>query len=410
MAYGNLLLTKADAFIKSSLADFQDPVFLTFTIDFFPTRETYPFNDGLYNDNLLMAPMSVFKGTGDADLLRYSRSSSEFNPNKMVEYSAYDWLSDYYGTNYRKSRGTLGGNPHPKDAMISVVKGLLRLQSSPWYFQSITGISSLWGANHRIKEGNKKSGISISCLESIRQPLTDIAENYRYAVYDEDRLAYRLPENLRWFDMEIHLVESRHIVDHGAKSAGIFSIFRNTSNDLFQKKNGKVTNGLKVIRFRCKMCEFDFSEFLGTVNETKSYIEDKAFSPSFKINVGWVEQSEVLLDDGDDIRRSNILTGAFNALTNRLSNVLSSLERLPGSILGSITNDIQTRLEGLALGNVYETGGLNGISNAINGFGASITGRRAPVGPNFADLTKSKVYETPGQPKTIRSGDIGDIY
>ena len=410
MAYGNPLFTKADAFIKSSLADFQDPVFLTFTVDFFPTRESYPFNDGLYNDNLLMAPQAVFRGTGDADMLRYARGNDSTNPNKTVEYSAYDWLKDYYGTNYRTSRGLLGGNPHPKDAMISVVRGLLRLQSSPWYFQSLTGIASLWGANHRIKEGNKKSSITIGCLESIRQPLTDIAENYRYAVYDEDRLAYRLPDNLRWFDMEIHLVESRHIVDHGAGS-GILSIFRNTSNDLFQKKNGTVTSGLKVIKFRCKMCEFDFSEFLSDVNDIKAYTSmEKPFSPSIKINIGWVEQSEVLLDDGDDIRRSNILTGAFNSLTNRLSNALSSLERLPGSILGSITNDIQTRLEGLAMGNVYETGGLNGISNAINKFGASVTGRRAPVGPSFADLTNSKVYDKPGSPKTIKSGEIGDVY
>jgi hypothetical protein len=409
MAYGNPFLTKADLFIKSSVADFQDPSFLTFVVDFFPVREQYPRNDGFYNDNLLMAPASVFSTDSAIDLSRHSRDPiNTDNPNAIVEYSTYDWLGDYYGSNYNQLIGD--GTPHPQDAMLRFITGIKNIQSSPWYFQSVSGINQLWKTTHRVKEGDKKdSTLTFSCLESIKQPLTEIAENYRYAIYDAERLSYRVPDNLRWFDMTIHLIEVRDIRDYGQQSA-LNVLFSDPANDLFTRDgSGRTTGGLKVVRFRCKMCEFDFSDFFSD-EQFYTYTTEKPFSPSFKIKVGWVVQDEVALSDADDMRQDNILTGAFNALSNRLSNVLRSLNRLPANIIGSVANDIQTRVEGLALGNAYDGGGLNGISNAINQFGASITGRKAPVGPSFADLTKSKIYESQGKPPIVRNGDLGDVY
>ena len=101
MAYGNPLLTKTDLFIKSSVADFQDPSFLTFVIDFFPAREQYPRNDGLFNDNLLTAPGSVMAADSTVDISRWITSTfDQPSRNKTVEYSTYDWLGDYYGKNY----------------------------------------------------------------------------------------------------------------------------------------------------------------------------------------------------------------------------------------------------------------------------------------------------------------------
>lgn len=408
MAYGNPLLTKTDLFIKSSVADFQDPSFLTFVIDFFPAREQYPRNDGLFNDNLLTAPGSVMAADSTVDISRWITSTfDQPSRNKTVEYSTYDWLGDYYGKNYG---GMLGdGKPHPQVALAKFIKGLKDVQSSPWYFQSISGIDQLWKTTHMVKEGMKKATITINCLESVKQPITQIAENYRYAIYDDEKLAYRVPDNLRWFDMTIHIIEVRNLVDHGQQSAAN-QFFSDPGNDLFIRDAlGRPTNSLKVIRFRCKMCEFDFSDFLGN-DSFYAYTNEKPFSPSFKVNVGWVIQDEIQAEDAEDIRQDNILTGTFNALSNRLSNTLRVLNRLPANIIGSVTNDIQTRLETFALGNTYSEGGLNGITNAINKFGAAVTNRQAPVGPSFADLTKSKLYPNPTAPATVRNGDLGDVY
>ena len=397
--------TKVDSFIKSSVADFNDPVFLTFHLDFFPVRTTFQ-NDGIYNDNLLIGPAMLFGTESNISADRFIEEPTNGPTNRLVEYSAYQWLTDYYG-GYTVP-ATIGSNLTPSLCLANCITGLLDLQSSPWYFQSVQGISDLWKTTHRVKEGNKKATLTFNCLESIRQPLTDIAENYRYAVYDNDRLAYRLPDNLRWFDMEIWLIEIRDIVDHGTK--GLFG--GGTEDDFYQYDSSKnLVRGLKTIRFRLKQCEFDFAEFLGGTGQTefKASTEDKPFSPSFKVNVGWVEQVAVPVSEANDVHKSGLLTGAFNALSNRLSNVLSSITRLPGAIAGSVLNDIQTGIEGTALGNVYEEGGLNGISGAINKFGASITGRQAPVGPPIADLTGTRALPKPEETPIVL-GNLGDVY
>lgn len=411
--------TQVDNFIKSSIADFNDPVFLTFHVDFFPVRQTFQ-NDGLANDSLLMGPAGLFEGHSGIGSDRYSRNSQLNNNNSYVEYAAYDWLGDYYSGVRMPS---VAGGETPQVALGQFIVGLLDLQASPWYFQSVQGISDLWKTSHRIKEGNKKATLTFNCLESIRQPLTKIAQNYRYAVYDDYRMSYRLPDNLRWFDMEISLIEIRNIVDHGAK--GLFS---NTDNDFYQyDSDDQLVGGLHMVKFRLKMCEFDFSDFLGGAGQTefKASTEEKPFSPSFKVNVGWVEQQAVPVSEADDIHKVGLFSGVFNALNNRLSNVISSVARLPGSIAGSIMNEIQTKVENGALGNVYDEGGLNGISGAINKFGAAITGRQAPVGPDIVSRLDTDATPPPEQAPIVLGNvgfafekpdpeppitDLGDVY
>jgi hypothetical protein len=418
-----------DMFVKSSIFDFQDPVFLTFVVDFFPSRAQFA-TDGISNDNLLIGPKSFFVNNAAVDPTRYSRESSitSEQAHSLVEYSAYDWLTDYYGVNYTTMPNSGGTGYNPAVCLGQTIKGLSILQSSPWYFQSVQGISDLWKTISRVKEGNKKTTLTFNCLESIKQPLTDIAENYRYAIYDEQRLSYRLPDNLRWFDMEISLIEIRNLVDYNTYD-------KTNDYKLFKKTNdGNTVAGLKVIKFRLKMCEFDFSDFIagsGGQTEHKISTDDKPFSPSFKVNVGWVEHQPVPLSEVNDIKtvhngdrsaselgntysnrlgQFNLFGGAAQGIANRINNITSTAMRLPGAIVGSFMNDIQTALEGKALGNVYDEGGLNGVSGAINKFGASLTGRQAPVGPPITSNLKSDIYPTLDQPTSIGNGDLGDVY
>jgi hypothetical protein len=327
-------INRNDTFIKSAMDDLQDPLFLTFKLDFFPERESFPKGDGLYSSSLLKQP-------GVFDAVDKGRDQGG-----TVEYSTQDWLQQYYGTDYL-SENIKQGHPNPYLALYKFREGLRVLQDMPWYFQSITGVGDLWKSAHTgITDGYKKltsGGLTINCLESVMQPLTDLAENYRYAMYDQDRLSYRVPENLRWFDLVIDLVEIREIVDRGG------NIFKTD-------RKGNVLEGIKVIQFRCKMCEFDFSDFLSPVgvSDFYSYTSDKPFYPSFKIKVGWVNQEEVSLQDAADLKTVGTFSALSNIVGNRINKFIQGAGRLPGQLIGSVLNPLTSGLVGNVFGNAYE--------------------------------------------------------
>ena len=324
-------INRNNQFIKSSVDDLQDPLFLTFRLDFFPEREDYPKGDGLYSSSLLKQPGRFDSIDGGPDL------------GGTVEYSTQDWLQQYYGTDY-KSENIKPGHPNPYLALYKFREGLRVLQDMPWYFQSITGIGDLWkSAQAGITSGNKASSLTINCLESVMQPLTDLVENYRYAIYDQDRLAFRVPENLRWFDLVIDLVEIREIVDRGG------NIFKTD-------RKGNVLEGLKVIQFRCKMCEFDFSSFLspGGVSEYYAFNTEKPFYPSFNIKVGWVNQEEVNLQDAADLKTIGTFSALSNIAGNRINKFIQGAGRLPGQLIGSVLNPLTSGLVSDVFGNAYE--------------------------------------------------------
>lgn len=422
MSLLNPRLTKTNQFIKSSFKDLQDPVFLTFSVNFFPEIEQFPRFDGLYNNSLLMIPAGtttdMFKTQGLNSSERFGAGAAGTNPNSRIEYSAYDWLHEYYGPNYAAELNRT--QPHPGTALGRMIGGLAAIQDSPWYFQSVSGIADLWKQAQRVKEGNMKATLTFSCLESIRQPLTDIAENYRYAVYDNERLSYRLPENLRWFDMDIMLLEGRNLTDNKNVS-GPFSafknIFRDDSLDLFVTGSlGQVISGIKVIKFKCKMCEFDFSEFLtgGGVTDFSVVIPDAPFKPSFKVNVGWVVQEEVVDEDVEDIRSSNILTGVFDALSNKLSSTLSNIASIPGDLIDATVNKYQTKLEGAVLGNIYTGKGFTAFNNKIDDLKSDatdfLTNRKSPVGPRSNYSIGSNALTPPAPTKEVKEGELDSAY
>jgi hypothetical protein len=366
-------IKRTNLFIKSSVDDFQDPVFLTFRIDFFPPTEQYPKYDGLTNSNLLSAP----------------RALPSPGANKDVEYSTEDWLMDYYPTN-----AFISNELHPATALVQFKSKLREIQDSPWYFQSIQGIGDLWKMMHRVKEGNQKTSLIINCIDSIKQPLTDVAENYRYAIYDQERLSYRVPDNLRWFDMVIDLVEIRDIAD---KSGQFFE----------RDSNGNLTSGLKVIQFRCKMCEFDFSGFLGgSQSDHKIATEEKPFSPSFNINVGWVIQEQVQLTDAESYRTMGMFSGVLDDLNSKITRFIQSASRLPGAIVGSVLNEIQTTVETAVIGNAYT--GANRFLTEMNNVSGMATGRNPIVGPPIVSSVGDDVYPTEPASKPVKT--IGDVY
>lgn len=361
---------KTNLFIKSSTNDFQDPVFLTFRLDFFPPPELYPKYDGLTNSALLRDPIN--QKNYDAKTGDLEQTLFKDNPNSLVELDTETWLSEYYYGIHQSM------NPNPVKAIQTFKTRLREIQDSPWYIQSIQGIGDLWKSMHNIKKGHQKTTLVFNAIDSIKQPLTEMAEAYRHAIYDAERLSYRVPDNLRWFDMVIDLIEVRDIADY----SGDFYV---TEND------GTISSGLRVIQFRCKMCEFDFSEYLGgSQSDHKISTEDKPFGASFKVNVGWVIQEPVSLTDARGFREMGMFSGALDSLNSKLSRFLTNATRLPGQLVGSVLNEIQTTIENKAMGNVYT--GVDRFLTKMNNLSGNILGRTPSVGPPPLPVGKQNVY------------------
>jgi len=364
-------ISRVNQFIKSSVDDYQDPIFLTFAIDFFPIEKQYPMGDRLLNSALL-------KPKNGSDLID--------EKNREVEFSAIKWLNEYY-------QGFDHPRRDPAVALARMHSNLKLVQDSPWYFQSITGIGDLWNRSYNVERGNKLTKITINAVDSIKQPLTEIAEDYMTAVYDQDRLSYRLPDNLRWFDMTIALFEIRNIQDY--------------SNNFFQyDERGNLISGLNVVKFNCKMCEFDFTNFLdGSISEHTIYNNEKPLSPRVDINIGWVEQERITLGEGEDYRKMALVGGVLDTLNNRLSRFIQNATRLPGEIIGSVLNEVQTFAEVKTMGNIY-TGANAALTNMRN-IPGRLTGRNPIVGPPNSSSVGDDIYQDINTPKV---DNIGNVY
>ena len=116
--------------------------------------------------------------------------------------------------------------------------------------------------NLPMKGAEKK--IDIETLESLDMSVTYLADLYRKTVYDHKYMREILPENLRWFDMDVYVAEFRNIQITKP-------VLEDTNNGLYQStkeqkesvKQYTFFNDYKTyMKFSCKMCEFDFSESL----------------------------------------------------------------------------------------------------------------------------------------------------
>jgi hypothetical protein len=346
-------------FVKSSLSDLQDPTFLTFDIDFFPPKYY------LGGDQVALHYDALFKPS----LAETDPGKNKFN---FVEWPAIDWLMEY-GSPWTKTKS---------DKLMAATVLLNQIQDSPWYFQSITGIDSLWKAASRVKQGDKKAEITINCIDTIQQPLLRFANYYRQAIFDQDRLSYTLPDNLRTFDMTITLFEIRDILDD----------------------RGRLTNGLYQLKYRLQRCEFDFDQILSgpTMTEVKAYSTDQPFTTSFKIKADWViEESEFSTES--DYHSLGIFSGIMNTLEGRAQRFLSSAASLPARLIGDLTNRLQTGLETSLAQNVYNR------SNEVLSTN-EVFGRRSPVGPGGGLSVNDDVYQEDLANPIVTDGQLGDVY
>jgi hypothetical protein len=370
-------------FVNSATDGVQDPVYLTFALDFFPGGDMdiaydYTGGDKIFFDSLFRIATNL----NAADSL-----------NNTLEWSTHAWLS-YYGSPWTTSAGGSDVNSKISAAghLLAARTLLVQLQSSPWYFQSIVGVDQLWKAQSQVKEGHKKIELTVNCLDSVKQPLLKLAEHYRRAIYDFDKLCYTVPDNMRTFNMKLKIYEVRDLLDRTAaldSTGGYQDIVNQPWLD----------NGLHQMIYSLHQCEFDFSDILGgpTNTEYKAYTEEKPFSTSFKIKAGWVREESVSTAV-EDHQGLGIFSGVMETMEGRANSFLQNAIGIPQKILGNITNQFQTQLETKVMGNVY--------NNANNP--GPIIGRVSPVGPSVQNLVNSNAF--PAKTKAEEVNDLGNIY
>ena len=319
---------KTDSFRKGYLLDgYDQPTYLSFALDF-----RFEGSNSAVRDILWASPLFE-KGDDDNT------------------YSAQTFL------------GSIGHKD--KEQNLVKFKSILEYLTfnAPWYFQQISGLEALWKGATDMAGGNKSNGatITVNTLEAIDLRITELANLYRTSIYDKQSMRTRVPDNLRWFAMDIYVAEARNI---RYESQGQFGNMTSAMGINTQSINrvatgissalGTIDSGLDIsspmkqfgyIKFKCRQCEFDFSDSFVGGQILGVSPADKPNSGSFKINIGYFEE-ESKYHDGGELSDSAVNSARKNPWSEMnvaadAQNKVGGASFLPGKIGDSINDGLQ---------------------------------------------------------------------
>jgi hypothetical protein len=226
---------------------------------------------------------------------------------------------------------------------LTVFREILRYLTfdAPWYFQEISGLNTMWKQATNVESGYKAKDVklTIKTLEAVDLRITELAGLYRDAIYDKVYMRERVPDNLRWFSMDIYLAEARNlryrIPGIGQNVANAFGINTSAIGNIVGAGNA-LTNVLEqygYVKFKCRQCEFDFSESFAGGSSLSVATTNTPATNSFNINIGYFEE-ESRYADGSELYDSGARSQAKNpwALRNigtDATNLGSFLSGLP---------------------------------------------------------------------------------
>ena len=254
---------------KGSVKTNEDPLYLTFFMDFNPiVGDAHP--EPITFNSLLM----------DMEPEAAAQKIELANMPTGFELSTLEYLQRAYNQSYSVAPASPSANLRKFHTILNNM-----YQETPWYFQSISGIADLWKKSMEVGDVGKKVTLTVTCNESVDMRILQLADAYRNAIYDKRSRAYRVPDNLRKFAFDLYLFEIRNlkIFDPNAK----------------KRKTSMFADGNHYIKFKCKMCEFDFTDTLQggqTAVDTKAFSEDRPFTTTFKIHVEWVSEESSYME------------------------------------------------------------------------------------------------------------------
>lgn len=293
---------------------FDEPTYLTFSLDFNLDQE--------------------FMGYEESNFLA---KSPLFNTNPEKSQSA---------VNYLLARGHTD-----KANQLAVFIKLLKYlrDDTPWYFQGVQGLDKLWEKSTAMNEPMKGGEITVSTLEAVDLRITELADLYRNSVYDKQYMRERVPDNLRWFSMDIWVAEFRNLRNTLPPLLNLGSTLNSSGPNLAGlagagNEFGNVLDNFGYIRLKCRQCEFDFSgSFPGGADMKIGPDGRNPNASSFKIKIGWMEEENHYSSGSvtyDDYTAAEIRGNAWNgkSLGAGLDSASGFLTGLPvvGSALGNI--------------------------------------------------------------------------
>jgi hypothetical protein len=189
-------------------------------------------------------------------------------------------------------------------------------EETPWYFQGITGLDSLFKHAYPSERGESvltDAVIEISTLDSIDFRITALKDLYRKAAYDRKYRRWVLPVNMRRFRMTIMVGDARQlaITEDNYSINGKQALQALRDIDIFNASNiggkllGKVRDGslsfvkrlqwwdnhFSCLVFDCQDCEFDMNSFSGINSLSHPRLKDTTLSQNLKIKIGRVIES-----------------------------------------------------------------------------------------------------------------------
>lgn len=240
-----------------SLDPKEDPTFLTFSIDFRLDLSLFEDSIGLHQSPL-------------------------FNEEEGSAFSAMNYL--------------INREFVPEAVRLKKFKDILKYitENAPWYYQSISGLKNLWKANTNMEQNykGKDAVLTIETLEALDLKISYLADLYRKSIYDGVFMREIIPDNLRYFAMDIYVSEFRNLRTL-TETAVFNNIITNKTTeklatqglDLLRGASDYFENNASFIRYECRFCEFDFSESMPG-QDTYSVHNPEMGANSFKIKVG----------------------------------------------------------------------------------------------------------------------------
>jgi hypothetical protein len=347
---------KVNNFRKGSFVDpYDEPTFLSFALDF--QFETL--------NNSIMDPIEcspLFEKPG-------GQNSAQ----------------EYLGSNQsmRKDR----------ERALATFKDILKYLTTdaPWYFQEITGLDNMWKASTDMAKGTKSTTITINTLEAIDLRITELASLYRTAIYDKQYMREVVPENLRWFTMDIYIAEARNMrysipgaagnLANAMGIGGTVNALTSTVSNITEGFGLDVTSTMEqfgYIKFKCRQCEFDFSKTFVGGNTMSVGTGNNPAKGSFDIKIGYFEEEAEFYDDtklydnraiseikdpwsarnrmrdaGDAINSASTLpfiAGARDAVKSRVQNTLGAIGGAISPALGAAMRLISPEVATLGKG------------------------------------------------------------
>jgi len=233
---------------------------------------------------------------------------------------------------------------NPQADGLATFREILRYLTfhAPWYFQEVEGLSSIYSKNTDQSLGykTKDQSLTIKTLEAVDLRINELAGLYRNAIFDNKFRRERVPDNLRWFSMDVYIAEFRNLRYRlpgvGQGVANVLGVDTGAIGNIVGGGNmlSNVMEQYGFIKFECRQCEFDFSESLPIGRTVKIGSSGRtAEENEFKIKIGWVNE-EAKFGDGTKIYDDPIKTDVKNPWGSRnigvkIENTGSFLSGLP---------------------------------------------------------------------------------